>query len=267
MTAYLSYFKLRFITGLQYRISALAGVVTQIFFGLIFIMVYLAFYESGSSNAPMEFNQLVSYLWLNQCLFALIYIWYKDKDILSMIKNGNISYELCRPQELYFMWYTKILSSRLSQTLLRCVPAFIIAFLLPAPFNLSLPASGVTFVLFLITLIIGVLLVTCIVNLFHIITMFTLDEKGIVGIFFCIADIFSGLTVPLPFFPNLLLKIADFLPFRYVSDLPFRIYISNISTNIAIKGIIIQLVWIFILGTLGYILSKIALKKAIVQGG
>ena len=39
------------------------------------------------------------------------------------------------------------------------------------------------------------------------------------------------------------------------------------SNNTAIKGIIIQLVWIFILGILGYILSKIALKKAIVQGG
>ena len=267
MTAYLSYFKLRFITGLQYRISALAGVVTQIFFGLIFIMVYLAFYESGSSNVPMEFNQLVSYLWLNQCLFALIYIWYKDKDILNIIKNGNISYELCRPQELYFMWYTKIISSRLSQTLLRCIPAFIVAFLLPAPYNLLLPNNWIILILFLISLIIGILLATCIVTMFHIITMFTLDEKGVVGILFCIADIFSGLTVPLPFFPDFLLKLANILPFRYVSDLPFRIYISNISIDTAIKGIVIQFIWIIIIGILGYVLSKSALKKAVVQGG
>ena len=62
MMAYLSYFKLRFITGLQYRTSALAGIITQIFFGFVFIMVYLAFYESNSSDTPMNLKALISYL-------------------------------------------------------------------------------------------------------------------------------------------------------------------------------------------------------------
>lgn len=267
MMSYLSYFKLRFITGLQYRSAAIAGVCTQIFFGLIFIMIYLAFYESGSGNIPMDFSGLVSYLWLNQCLLSLIYTWYKDKDILSLIKNGNISYELCRPQDIYLMWFFKILSSRLSQAILRGVPGFLVAFLLPKPFNLSLPASISVFILFLISLIIGVILMNVIIILYHIIVIFTLDEKGIVGILFCLADIFSGLTVPLPLFPKFLLNIANVLPFRYVSDLPFQIYISNISTEIALKGIIIQIVWIIILSSLGYFLSKCAIKRTVVQGG
>ena len=40
MKSYISYFKIRFITNLQYRMDAIAGITTQIFFGLIFIMVY-----------------------------------------------------------------------------------------------------------------------------------------------------------------------------------------------------------------------------------
>ena len=93
MKFYFSYFKLRFITSLQYRSSALAGIATQIFFGLIFIMVYLAFYESGSSSYPMEVYELVSYLWLNQICFSLVYMFYKDKEIFDLIKTGNIAYE------------------------------------------------------------------------------------------------------------------------------------------------------------------------------
>ena len=51
MSYYLSYFKLRFITSLQYRAAALAGISTQFFFGFVFIMVYVAFYESGKTDA------------------------------------------------------------------------------------------------------------------------------------------------------------------------------------------------------------------------
>ncbi len=37
MKSYLSYFRLRFITNLQYRMEAIAGICTQVFFALIFI--------------------------------------------------------------------------------------------------------------------------------------------------------------------------------------------------------------------------------------
>ena len=73
--------------------------------------------------------------------------------------------------------------------------------------------------------------------------------------------------VPLPFFPSFLKTIAKILPFGYVSDIPFRIYTSNINMVAAKECIIIQLIWILIITLIGYILSKIALKKAVIQGG
>jgi ABC-2 type transport system permease protein len=84
----IAYFKMKFIVGLQYRASAFAAILTQIFFGIVYISVYLACYESGTtSNLPMPLNELVSYLWLNQIFFALIYLWYKDNEILTLIKQ------------------------------------------------------------------------------------------------------------------------------------------------------------------------------------
>lgn len=267
MKFYLSYLKLRFITGLQYRAAALAGLSTQFFFGIMFIMVYLAFYESGSGTAPMEFGGLVSYLWLQQALFSLISLLYKDTEIFDLIKNGNIAYELIRPKKLYFIWFAKIIGQRLSMVTLRCLPVLIVSFVLPKPFNLGLPVNVVGFILFVLTLIFGILLMTSLITLYHVITMQTLNEKGIPNIFITVADILSGSIIPLPFFPKFLQVISNYLPFRYISDLPFRIYVGHIGIQEGLVGLLVQIIWTFIIILIGYYLTSCSLKKVVVQGG
>ena len=267
MKSYISYFKLKFITGLTYRASAWAGIATQFFFGFVYIMVYIAFYKSGGKELPMSLPQLVTYIWLGQAFFALINQFYKDNELFDLIKKGNISYELVRPQNIYFMWYFKILAQRLSKVIMRALPLIIVSLLLPEPYKLQLPQNITCFIMFIITLITGSLLVTALITLYPILTLITLNEKGIVNIVIVIADILSGLVVPIPFFPEILKKISYLLPFQYISDLPFRIYIGNISIINSIDGLIIQIVWLLILIALGYFILKKALKRVEVQGG
>lgn len=267
MKSYLSYFKLKFLTGLQYRAAALAGLSTQFFFGFVYISVYIAFYESGSGAIPMPLDELVSFIWLNQAFFALVYMWYKDKEILSMIKNGNVAYELCRPQDLYFMWFFKIMGERLANVTLRFAPVLLIAMLLPGAYHLDLSISFSAFLIFLVSLVLAVILMVSLVLLYHVICLFTLDEKGIVNIFMIVSDILSGMILPIPFFPEFLQKISNVLPFRYVSDFPFRLYVGNIAVYEGVIGIGVQIIWIVILVLLGRFITKKALKKAVVQGG
>ena len=267
MKLYLSYFKLKFITGLQYRIAALAGLSTQFFFGFVYVSVYVAFYESGGSNLPMSLEQLISYVWLGQAFFALIYMWQKDNEIMNMIKNGNVAYELARPQDLYFMWMFKIYAHKLSNVTLRFLPVVIISVILPKPYNLVINTSILTNIMFIISLIISSVLVTTIVLLYHVLCLITLDDKGIVNIFMVMSDILSGLVIPIPFFPKYLQNISNYLPFRYVGDFPFRLYVGNISYMEGIKGIIIQIIWIIILIIIGKLITQKALNRAVIQGG
>lgn len=267
MKSYISYFKLKFITGLQYRAAALAGLSTQFFFGFVYAAVYVAFYESGSSSLPMELSQLISYVWLSQSLYALINLWYKDKEIINMIKTGNVAYELCRPQDLYFMWASKILGERLSQVALRFLPVILVAVILPKPYNLVLNTTLPTLLLFLVSMILSSILMTVLVLLYHIICLFTLDEKGVVNIFVVVSDILSGLIIPVPFFPEFLQNISNILPFMYISDFPIRIFVGNIGHMQGLIGIVVQIIWIIILVVIGRLLIKKALKKAVIQGG
>ena len=49
MKAYLSFFKIRFINGLQYRAAAYAGIATQLAWGFMYIMMYHTFYKTNPS--------------------------------------------------------------------------------------------------------------------------------------------------------------------------------------------------------------------------
>lgn len=267
MKSYISYFKLKFKTGLQYRAAALAGMTTQIFFGFVYVSIYVAFYESGSGNLPMELHELVSYVWLGQSMFGLVYLWYRDKEILNMIKSGNIAYELCRPQDLYLMWASKIAGERLSTAALRFLPVILFALLLPSPFNLDLTITLPRLLIFIIAMILSVILMTAVTLLYHVICLITLDDKGIVNIFMVVADLLSGMLIPIPFFPSYLQKITNILPFRYITDFPFRLYVGNITINEGLIGIVIQVIWIVILVMLGKFITNKALKKAVIQGG
>lgn len=267
MKSYISYFKLKFKTGLQYRAAAIGGMSTQIFFGLVYVAIYVAFYESDSSNLPMSLKETVSYVWLGQALFALIYLWYRDKEIINMIKTGNIAYELTRPQDLYYMWACKILGERLSNVALRIIPVIIFALILPKPYNLDLSITFLRLLLFIITMILSAILMTVLVLLYHVICLITLDDKGIVNMFMIVSDLLSGLVIPVPFFPDFLKNISNILPFRYITDFPFRLYVVNIGYNEIFTGIGIQIIWIIILIILGRFITKKALKKAVIQGG
>lgn len=266
MKYYWSYFKLTFITHLQYRKSAAAGIFTQLFFGFVTMAVYLAFYSSGSAR-PMRQSDLITYVWLTQAFFAFVYPFLRDKDIINKIKDGGVAYELARPKKIYFIWFAKMLGSRLAMGLLRAPIVLLVAFLLPGKYGLSLPISFNALILFVIALILGATLITALSLLWHIIIMFTLDEKGISNIFMVFTDLLSGGIIPIPFMPAILITISNYLPFRYIADLPFRLYSGAIPFNDALIGVFVQIVWLLIVLLIGYVVSNKAIKRAVVQGG
>lgn len=267
MRAYYSLFKMRLLKGLQYRVAALAGVATQFFWGFMYIMIFEAFYSSTTATQPISLRELIQVLWLQQSFLVLIMLWFRDNELLNLITSGNIAYELCRPTNLYNFWYAKLLAQRLSGALLRCFPILFIAALLPYPYKLSFPPSLAAFLLFIVTLILGLILIIAISMLIYISTFYTMSPTGSLLIFGVFGEFFSGLIIPVPLMPEALKKLVYILPFRYSSDLPFRTYAGNIGIKEALLSIGVQLIWIFILVIIGKLWMNRALKRIVVQGG
>jgi len=267
MKKYLSFFKIRLINGLQYRAAAWAGIATQYAWGGMTLLMFWAFYQNGENNFPMTFPELSSYIWLQQAFLALYMAWYFDNNILNSITNGNIAYELCRPIDLYGMWFMKNMANRLAQAALRCMPILIVAIFLPKPFNISLPSTSVAGVMFLVSMILGFLVLVAFSMLIYISTFYTISSLGIRILATSMVEFFAGAIIPLPFFPKNLQTLMGLLPFASMQNTPFQIYNGYIAGIKMLEGISLQIVWLAILLVLGKLFMKQALKKVIVQGG
>lgn len=69
-------------------------------------------------------------------------------EIFEAIVNGNISYELCRPIDIYDMWFARSMANRFSKALLRCVPVLLISVLVREPYGMAAPVSAQAFFYF-----------------------------------------------------------------------------------------------------------------------
>ena len=267
MKPYVSLLRVRFLNGLQYRAAALGGLTTQLFWGIMLVFIFKAFYGDADSAGGFLYKDLVSYVWLQQAFlsFQMLYDW--DGELLDMITTGGISYELCRPVKLYQVWYVKLLSKRLARGVLRFAPIIIIAFLLPHPYNLSLPQSPISFLLFLVTLFFGLFLLVAISMLIYISVFKTMSPIGSMTVFGLIGEFFSGHTIPIPLMPVWLQEICMLMPFRWSVDFPLRVYSGSIGTSEAVTGIAVQSFWIILLVLVGAFIMKRITRLSVVQGG
>lgn len=267
MKKYLRFFKIRFSNSLQYRSAAYAGIITQFAWGFMFVLMFRAFYRANPAEVPMELSQLTSYIWLQQAFLALFMLWFVDGDALNSITNGNVAYELCRPMDLYTMWFTKSLASRSGKAVLRCMPILLVAVCLPEGFRLGLPPDLMTFSLFLLSLLLG-LLATCALCMFvYIFTFFTMNPMGIRIFFLSLTEFLTGALIPLPFLPDWLGGILEWLPFAAGQNIPLRIYSGHIAGVQALERIGLQAFWLVAMVAVGAALMKKALRRVVVQGG
>lgn len=267
MKAYIQYFKLNLVTGLQYRVAAYAGVCTQFFWGFMYLMIFQAYYLSGSGNTDFSFKQMVSYIWLQQAFLSLIMTWFRDNELFALITNGNLAYELCRPVDLYRFWYAKLLAKRLASAALRFLPIIVVALLLPEPYRMSLPASYASLMLFILSMTVGTLVMVSLSMLVYLLTMKTLSGTGALLLFAVVGEFLSGTIIPLPLMPDAFRKVVEVLPFRFTADFPFRVYSAHIGTTQALEGMVLQLLWLFTLVLIGKLWMRHQLKRVAIQGG
>jgi ABC-2 type transport system permease protein len=263
MNAYWAILSARFQVLLQYRAAAFAGVVTQLFWGIIRMLIFTAFFHSGRTSQPMTLRETIDYIWLSQA-FLLLIPWGHDRDIEDLIRSGQIAYELVRPVDLYWLWYCRSLALRVAPVTLRAIPILLIAVLF---FGLDVPASFAAAVAFIFSIIGSMLLSSALTALSSITLFWTISGQGILWIVPTLSFIFSGIIVPLPLFPDWSQPIMNFLPFRGIIDVPLRLYLSHLAPTAAPFLILVQLIWTVILIIFGRGLMRIGLRRVVVQGG
>jgi viologen exporter family transport system permease protein len=263
VTPYTAVVSARIRMLLQYRAAALAGFATQLFWGLIRVMIFAGFYASTTATQPMTVEEVVTYIWLGQALIALL-PWNIDHESRQMMRSGAVAYELLRPVDLYAYWFSRTIATRLAPTLLRAMPMFLVAGLF---FGLSAPASWACGLAWAVTMI-GALLLGCAITTLVLIGMlWTVSGEGLYYLLTTSVVLFSGMLIPLPLFPEWAQPILNALPFRGLVDAPFRAYLGHIPPGEVLGILGHQLLWTAALVGLGRAVLARGLRRVVIQGG
>jgi len=263
MRGYLAITAARFRVLLQYRAAAIAGIATQLFWGLIRMMIFLAFYASSTRPQPMSRTDMVTYIWLGQAMLGLL-PWNFDADVRNMLRTGSVAYELVRPLDLYTHWYCRGFAQRVAPTLMRSIPLFIVAMLW---FGMRPPPSAASGAAWLLTTLGATLLNTAFMTLVTLTMFWTLSGEGMLRLAPFVVYLFSGMLLPLAFWPDGAQPLLRLLPFRGMVDVPFRVYLGQISPTQALGEFTVQLLWITVLVLAGRGLLARGTRRLVIQGG
>lgn len=272
LAPYRALFAARFRMLLQYRAAALGGLVAQVAFGLILIMIYEAFYRSShAAERPMAFGPIASYVWLGQAVIMML-PWNVDLEMREMMRSGAVSHELCRPVDLYTWWFARAVAQRTAPVLLRAAPMVVIAAIgLPLvgldEWRLAPPASAAAALGFAGAMLCALALACAMSVLLYISWLWTVVAEGVVMMFSTVVSMCCGLLVPLPLFPGWARTVLAWLPFAGLLDQPALIYSGQIAGGAIALVIARQAGWTLALVAAGRGLLGRGLRRVVVAGG
>lgn len=269
---YRKFLEIRFQSLVQYRAAAWGGFICQFFWGLILIMVMRAFYASANlPHPPMTLAATVSYIWLGQAFLGML-PWNVDRDMMLMVEDGSLCYEMLRPLDLHSYWFIRALSLRFTTMFLRVIPQLIFsALILPLlglnEWVLHLPQVVAVYPAWLLSVTLALLLSAAITTTINITLIWSISGTGTSHLIGALVTLLSGMVVPLPFYPDRWQAILKYQPFHGLVDAPNRIFTGDITLKEAPLEWGLQLFWILFFILLGRLLVKAGQKRMTVQGG
>ena len=271
---YRAAFASRFLLLLQYRSAAVAGFLTQCWWGGIKVMILAAFYGASSaaaSQAPMSLSQAITYTWMMQAVLVLL-PWLGDPDVASAVRSGAVSYDRLRPVDLYALWYAR----SAGWIVARAVPRAALMFLFAAvampllgfgAWSWQPPASVSAGFFFTVSLALGALVSSAMIMLINVAVAASLNDRGVNALASPIIIVFSGNLLPLLLFPDWMRTAMFVQPFAGLIDIPMRIYFGALTGAGLLAGLGLQVFWIAVLVALGHRAMARTLRTLESQGG
>lgn len=247
---------------LAYRSTIIFSIISTLLGFAIQVSLWTALIGTGTKN-DTTLHDMILFIVINEIVLTLT-----RANIASIIEtsviDGSVALHFLRPISYKWFLFSSIVGENVYKIITNVVPLTLIAIFYV---GISLPTSPMYFLLFIVSLIIGMLIMfelTYVVGLlaFWIQRCWFLRWYLNAGTAF-----FGGTVVPLWFYPDILNKISYFLPFRYISFEPINYYLGKTEISKAPFLISMGIVWLLVLRVLGKFMWSLAIKKFTVNGG
>lgn len=250
-----------------YRAATAAGVFTNVVFGFIMAYAYTALWDQRPHLGGYDESMMLTYVWIGQGLFATVALMgggFQD-ELIERIRSGDVAIDLYRPADLQAWWLAADLGRAAFQLLGRGLAPMALGALF---FRLALPANPVTWLLFLVSVTLSVVVSFGLRYLVVLSAFWLLDGGGVTTVSGLATVFFSGMTLPLNVFPGTLGEVARVLPWSALLQVPADIFLGVHTGAAGLAGALgFQAGWAVVLLGAGRALQSVATRKLVVQGG
>ena len=149
---------------------------------------------------------------------------------------------------------------------MRAIPMFIICMLLPQGYRVQLPSLA-GFGAWFISTVGAIFLSVSITSLVHAYVLVMQRVDGLVRVINAMAEMFSGMIIPLALMPDFMAAFLKYQPFAGVIDLPVQLYCGSIPPEGVLWVLALQLAWTAMFGIAGRAVTRKGLKQVVLAGG
>ncbi|WP_096439717.1 ABC transporter permease [Alteribacter populi] len=263
LSMYVEMVRIRFLMMLAYRTNYYSGILIYSINIGAYYFLWQAIYGGQESIQDLSIVQMTTYIAIAWMARAF-YFNNIDREISQEIQDGKVAVEMIRPYNYLGMKTMQGLGEGLFRLLFFSVPGMAIVWLVfPISFSNDLSIWGLFFVSLLFSFIVN----TQINLITGILTFFLLYNTGLIRAKRVVIDLFSGLLLPISFYPLWAQDIMSFLPFQAISYIPSMIFTEGFTGGEVYSAILLQLMWSVILFIPIQLLWIAAKRQLIVQGG
>jgi len=260
---YFEYLRVSFQTFMAYRARYFVGVSTYIIHVGVYYFLYKALFEHGGMIKGYSLEQMVTYVaigWVSKSF----YLNYVDHELASDVRMGQLAMDMIKPIDFQWMCFAKGLGQSVFRLILFTPPIVLVTLWV---FPVSGPASWGHLLLFFLSTFLSALIYLGINFLFGVFAVFFLSIEGILYPKNLMIELFSGLLIPIDWFPRWFQMISAALPFQSIAYAPLLIYLGKLDSSKIATTLGIQFFWAVVLLIAGRILWKICQRKILIQGG
>lgn len=262
MVTYVKFTAKAFSKQLAYRSEVWLRLLGNFVTILIQVEIWRAVIGSGSVEG-ITLDQMITYSIINTLMLALLLNGISGR-VDESLKSGSIASELIKPISYPLFLLFDGLGNSIYQLIFTVVPSMLIAWIF---FGIMPPATFTHFLAFVMALIMALSVSFLLGYLVSLLAFWFMNHFALSWTLSGFITIFSGTFLPIWFFPDSWVAVANMLPFQYMGYIPAAIYLGHFS---------VSELWLVLLGGTGWIIGLLilvqwlwtkAVRRLVVQGG
>jgi len=260
---YGEFVRVGFVNTLAYRLRYYTGIVTYFIYVSVYYFIWKAIFAHSARIEGFDFSQILTYIAVGWVIRSF-YFNNIDQDMAQQVMEGKLAMDLIKPVNTQSMYVAQAFGEALFRLLLLTAPAAVVLLLV---YPLRRPASLAHFAGFFTSVVLSFFIVA---GINFAVGTLAIRLKSILGLLrakYFLLELFSGLLLPISFFPHAAQRLLAAMPFQYISYVPVLIYLGKINGAGIWTALGLQLFWVIALLLVGDVMWRWSSRKITIQGG